>query len=222
MKDNSQIDNIKKNLENPVFTNLDILLDKARVKLISFSLLGFFIYHYNIDIAKGLSFFGMTIKDITINDISIMLALVLIYILVNFIWMSCNRFIEWNIRRTGTCEKIIKNTKSFADINYEYPSDAQQSSLYYYWLSKEKSISDIETTLKDIKIDEDNCKELNKTLKKLTQILSDKRIQASLKKFDETFWLKIKGENRRWLVFDFILPVVISSLSICLLLKEQF
>ncbi len=33
---------IKNNLENPVFTNLDVLLDKSRAKLISFNLLGFF------------------------------------------------------------------------------------------------------------------------------------------------------------------------------------
>jgi len=58
---------IKNNLENPVFTNLDVLLDKSRAKLISFSLLGFFIWHYDIDIKKGLSFLGIIIKNIIKN-----------------------------------------------------------------------------------------------------------------------------------------------------------
>lgn len=218
MEDKKQIDNIKKNLENPVFTNLDVLLDKSRVKLISFSLLGFFIYHYDIDIKTGLSFLGITIKNITINDITIMLTAILIYLFINFIWMSWNRFIEWNIRRTGTSEKVIKNTKSFAEHSYEYPNDTKQASLYYYWVKNEKNILELESKLKATNFNENEGKDLNKNLQQLKSILYDERIKASLEKFDETFCQKIKSENLRWVIFDFGLPGLVCLSSIILLL----
>lgn len=205
---------IKNNLENPVFTNLDVLLDKSRAKLISFSLLGFFIWHYDIDIKKGLSFLGITIKNITIHDISIMLTIILIYLLINFIWMSWNRFVEWKIRRTGTSKKLINNTKSFAFSEYDYPEDEKQASLYHYWSKKQKYIQQLEDKLKATNLNEGDCKDLKKSLQELKSTLSDERIKVSLEKFDETFWHKIKSENRRWFIFDFLLPAFIAGLSI--------
>jgi len=213
---------IKNNLENPVFTNLDVLLDKSRAKLISFNLLGFFIWHYDIDIKKGLSFLGIIIKNITINDISMMLIVILIYLLINFIWMSWNRLNEWNIRRTGTSEKLIKNTKSFAFSEYEYPEDTKQASLYCYWLKQGKYIIELESKLKATNFNENECKDLNKNLQQLKSILFDNRIKSSLEKFDETFWHKIKSENLRWVFFDFLLPTLITILSIILLTQKNF
>lgn len=218
MEKEKQIENIKKNLENPVFTDLDALLDKSRVKLISFSLLGFFIFHYDIDIEKGLSFLGITIKNITINDISIMLVIVLVYMLINFIWMSWNQLMEWRIRKTGVSKELTNNLKSMGSLEYESPNDVKQASLYYYWIGKEKKIEELEKKLQNIEFDVENCQQLNKNLEELKKLLSNSRIKASLEKFDETFWNKIKSENLRWFVFDFILPVIVCFLSTFLLL----
>lgn len=214
MENKKEIEGIKKNLENPVFTNLEVLLDKSRVKLISFSLLGLFIYKYDIDIEKGLSFLGISIKDITVSDISIMLILVLIYLLVNFIWMSWNRFIEWDIRRTGTQSKIIKAPKTLAGSEFDYPNDEYQSNLYFYWLTKKREIADLEEKFKNVEFNNDNCKEINGNLQNLKDILLDTRIEASLEKFNEAFWKKIKSENLRWIIFDFTLPILICCASI--------
>lgn len=222
MESEKEIEIIKKNLENPVFTNLDVLLDKSRVKLISFSLLGLFIYNYDIDIEKGLSFLGISIKDITVSDISLMLIIVLGYLLVNFIWMSWNRLIEWNIRRTGTESKLIKAPKTLAGDEFDYPNNDCQSSLYYYWLKKEREILDLEKKFNNIEINSSNCRDINENLKSLTKLLSNPRFKASLDKFDEAFWQKIKSENARWIVFDFLLPILICILSIGFLSYKIF
>ncbi|MFY9088540.1 hypothetical protein [Arcobacter aquimarinus] len=217
MEDKNQAETIKKNLENPVFTDLDALLDKSRAKLISFSLLGFFIFHYDINIKEGLSFLGITIKNITINDISIMVVIVLVYMLINFIWMSWNRLMEWRIRKTGVSKELISK-KFMGGLEYESPNDVKQASLYYYWVGKEKQIEKLEKELQNIEFDVENCQQLNKNLEELKKLLSNSRIKVSLEKFDETFWNKIKSENFRWVVFDFILPIIVCCLSIVLLL----
>lgn len=72
-------------------------------------------------------------------------------------------------------------------------------------LKKERNIIELENKLKDIEFDENKCQELNKNLQSLQTILSDSRIKASLAKFDETFWHKIKSENLRWMMFDFLI-----------------
>jgi hypothetical protein len=190
MENKNQIENIRKNLENPVFTDLDNLIDKSRTKLISFSLLGFFICRYDIDMSKGLSFLGISIKNINTCDIAHILIILLLYILINFIWMSLNKLKEWNIRRTGISKQKIKQQQrgfgnKFEDM--DNPNE-KQASLYSFILSNQKI----------------TCE--------------DSRIQASLEKFNETFWQKIKSENLRWIIFDFILPIIISIASIGYLL----
>ena len=194
MENKNQIENIKKNLENPVFTDLDNLIDKSRTKLISFSLLGFFICRYDIDMSKGLSFLGISIKNINTCDIAHILIILLLYMLINFIWMSLNKLKEWNIRRTGISKQKIKQQQrgfgnKFEDM--DNPNE-KQASLYSFILSNQ----------------EITCE--------------DSRIQASLEKFNETFWQKIKSENLRWIIFDFILPIIISIASIGYLLYIFF
>jgi hypothetical protein len=190
MENKNQIEKIKKNLENPVFTDLDNLIDKSRTKLISFSLLGFFICRYDIDMSKGLSFLGISIKNINTYDIALILVILLLYMLINFIWMSLNKLKEWNIRRTGVSKaKIKQQQQGFADKFEDMDNtNEKQASLYSFILSNEKLTCD------------------------------DSRIQASLEKFNETFWQKIKSENLRWIAFDFILPIIISIASIGYLL----
>lgn len=194
MENKNQIENIRKNFENPVFTDLDNLIDKSRTKLISFSLLSFFICRYDIDMSKGLSFLGISIKNINTCDIAHILVILLLYMLINFIWMSLNKLKEWDIRRTGISKQKIKQQQrgfgnKFEDM--DNPNE-KQASLYSFILSNQKI----------------TCE--------------DSRIQASLEKFNETFWQKIKSENLRWIIFDFILPIIISIASIGYLLYIFF
>jgi len=133
------------------------------------------------------------------------------YMLINFTWMSWNRLTEWNIRRTGTKKQHIESD-GMGDIFLDYPNEEKQSSLYSYWSSKQRNIDQIEEKLSHL--EEKDKNEILEAVKELRKTLNDDRIIASLAKFDEIFWHKIKSENWRWIIFDFGLPVVIALLSI--------
>lgn len=71
-----------------------------------------------------------------------------------------------------------------------------------------------EKTLKHVTADVDNFKSMLEELKKL---YDSKRIDVSLKRFDNWFNLFLQSQNLRWIVIEFSLPAGLGLAATCLL-----
>ncbi|MCA9462642.1 MAG: hypothetical protein KC643_33325 [Nitrospira sp.] len=62
---------------------------------------------------------------------------------------------------------------------------------------------------------------LTSAVNRSSQILESERIPESLKRFDGWFELFLKSQNIRWIVLDFLLPIVLGIFALILLLCKH-
>ena len=65
-------------------------------------------------------------------------------------------------------------------------------------------------------------KETNESLKDAKKVLESERIPASLQRFDDAFHALLASQNIRWLAFEWLLPLLIGGMAICLLSYKIF
>lgn len=132
------------------------------------------------------------------------------------------------------------------DNSYLSPNDPRNSTLYYWWTTQAKKSSDINISINDIlKNNEEIFKILNsgsdnekntyrfkfhdnfdkidkiqKSFHILENAFNSEQIEQSLSKFDARFKTLLISQNLRWIILEFLIPIILSLVSIVFISLE--
>jgi hypothetical protein len=148
------------------------------------------------------------------------------------VWLSIEAFQEWRIRLTGSTQ-VYSSGSSYGSGYEDYTDNPRQSTLYNFVRShfvKNRKDGFSKNTLSNriawlegelLKIPEtERPKDWSSTqqqIKELQNILTDGRLVVSIKRFDRWFMYFHRIQNYRWLLLDFLLPLVLGFTGITLL-----
>ncbi|WP_343629124.1 hypothetical protein [Comamonas aquatica] len=145
--------------------------------------------------------------------------------------MSFEYFSHWRLRVTGSGKSAVPKGGTWGSDIVDYASDPKQSTLYNWWLKhaeyfRETSF-DTFAAIKEIKdiLGKDDWSsysgrmselitQAEQHLTRIDKVFGDGRLKYSLERFDRAFFMFVKIQNWRWLILDFLLPIILGVISI--------
>lgn len=240
---------LKKVLEEPIFLGYSDSVKKTRNLLLILSVISLFLIFGELKINSSSTLLGLKFDGLNTNIIYIGLFVLISFSSINFIWSSIDSFQEWQVRQSGTKKFTISyNDIIYTDMDNSYlsPNDPRNSTLYYWWSTQAKKSSDINIAINDIlKNNEEIFKILNsgsdnevntyrfkfhdnfekidkiqKSFHVLENAFNSKQIEQSLSKFDARFKTLLISQNLRWIILEFLIPIILSLVSIVFIILE--
>ena len=227
---------LSKILGSPVALYFDDELRKLKKTLLAISLIGICVSFYGISIALDSTLFGLKFNNLTNSLIINLLTVVNSYYLFRFAWMISENFLEWRLRLTGSGKASVYKG-GFNLEGVDYASDERQSTLYNWWRKESLVFSKDPIDLREqinsaiISLEKDEVSnwttikaQLEKIVERLDRIdktLNDNRLKFSIKRFDDYFFLFLKLQNIRLILFDILLPFLAALISIISLWKYK-
>lgn len=140
-------------LSMPVLVSFPDNVKKIRNHLMILSFIALFLTLGKVGIDPSSTFFGLKFKNLDDELIFNGLIVLLVYQLIQFVWYSYDSLQEWEIRTTGTKGAFppVDNMNLDEAIHPDFPSDARNSTLYYWWKTQTKYIGNLEPLFEDAK-----------------------------------------------------------------------
>lgn len=215
----------------------------VRRNLILFSFLSIIYKLFDLKIQHNGSFLGITINDLKSDHIEVIFFCIIFYHLFHFAWIVLEHFWYLRIRITGSFNLEHVTVGKFSNKYADYPSDPRQSNLYYWWLEHKKKIEEggeFEDSFDKIRalletVDFANAKkgnpdfarmvhqinekldEIKKFISDSKRVLSDKRIEFSLNRFDKWFSSYRRMQILRLFLLEIIFPFLLSFPAVYIL-----
>lgn len=223
-------------LGEPIGFAISEAASKARKGLILVSFVVLVLVLGEVSASEKVSILGLELAGITSEKLLLGLLAVLIYSLVNYIWLAVEVLGEWVIRITGTRVGFI-TAGTFADEDSDHPNDPKQSTLYNWWRENTQRVESSAASLIDIqsKVDillgardadadsQGHIKELSRQVASLSDqtrlmnaALSSQRIEVSLKRFNRWFELVLRSQNLRVLLVDLLFPLLLGLFALAM------
>lgn len=211
---------LKKLMDHPVFLAYDSNARIIRAQLFFVAFSTIFLIWSEVQIGKESSILGIRLDGLTTEHVLFIVLFLLFYQIVHFLWVSWESILEWRIRQTAL------DTGGWGgggiNISAKDPSEkVRQTTLYAYItyvmgpdVDRIKSLSDDK---ENIKIDD-----ISKSVESIKNNLENERIYDSLWRFDNWFKMFYKAQNCRWLLLDFLLPLLLGCFAIALVMKILF
>ena len=245
----SNVEKVEKVLGEPVAPEFSDYVRKLRSTLFAVSVIGISMVLGNLELASNSTFLGLRFKGLSDTNIINGLFIINAYLLFHFIWCSFDTILAWWVRITGTRLAFVTTGKS-ASGYADYPSDPNQSSLYYWWKDEAKKIGSfiepmqqIESKLSKwqsevfIKLENRNDPNITIACQQIRHVSTDigklmcaveqsaktivsARIPVSLGRFDKRYSLFLRSQNLRWLLLELGLPILLGMYSLCLLVQK--
>lgn len=225
----SKFEKISENiLGKPTYVDLVDNALRIRRNLIASSAISLFIYYNNLSIGASTNVLGVQFTNLSPTAISSGLALLIIYFMLHYGWYIVDTIQEWRIRLTGTNGSLINI--GWGTEGRDYGPDSRQFTLYYWWNKNrdnleslnidaiEKLSKELVDHCNNIKLEPSNqlvtlvnnltasVQDLSNKMIPLHNLLKDERIEASLYRFDNAFFIFRNSQNARWLILDVLFP----------------
>lgn len=222
------IEAIEKIMANPVVEPNEEL-SKIRMRLLVVGSISFVIGAFDLKIGKSANVVGLTIENLGDTQVRLILIGITIYLLVHFLWGSCDAFTEWKLRRSA-----LAKHKGSTD-------DPKQLTIYRYWLDVlgdkaavlnhvdkfRQSAAQLQQIVGDMgelsRQDTVRLEAVRSALKEASvalqgyesnkektnaQIFSpNDTVSYAVQRFDATFIGFQRSQNYRWFLFEFLLPL---------------
>jgi hypothetical protein len=246
MTTDEDIKAVEKALGEPVFIGLSEEATKVRSRLLLLAILTTALSIGRVQIKSGAPFFGLQLSGLTDDLVTKALAAGLLYLLVHFLWLSSDSFLEWRLRITGTRLAHVTTAK-LASGHGDYPDDPRQSTLYGWWLGQAKNLESVTVLVNDLRsattewevrvkaaledlnepgemsraqkqVDQiaNKITNLEETLKRTKDTIGAARVPVSLKRFDGWYRAFSISQNLRWLIIDALIPIGLGIVGIIL------
>lgn len=190
---------------------------------------------------------GLTFSNIKPEMIHAILLCIVCYEFVHYVWNIRNTLMHWRIRLTGINHIEVRGdsggSMGMENEQQDYLGKDEDSNLYTWMFETRREriavfnlIKDNSEKLKDAiegvnfdvasaavnKLNEIDQKlnSLNQSVDRITNSIENVRVDASLLRFDQWFKLLISSQNRKWLIMDLILPILLGSLAITTLVNS--
>lgn len=222
--------------------------ERIRRNLLVFSALAIFSLFLKISPSDKAQVWGIGFENLTTNSIYIVLSLVILYELFHYSWIIWNNFLLWRVRLTGCKLEESRgdapgvfgsSAPDLADYN-----GSERNSTLYSWLLENRvkyhaAMGGIESTQANLnslveKVNSEGLKKedvsrlvdevikLKTATVTLVDYLNNERLNESLRRFDNWFDMLIKSKSWRWVILDFITPLLFGVVALCMLLLEIF
>lgn len=240
---------IKKMLGEPFINEFPDYARKIRNGLIILSLISITLNITDIQLSNDSSFLGLRFKNLEIFHVMLCLFIFNAYMFIHFLWCAAHNFVEWRLRLTGT-KLAYSTAAGWASPDADHTSDLRQSTLHNWWLNKitlidknyelleaaKSSTSELNKSIliekeqtgskdyEDIKrvllLVNENLNKIQSNLESIEKFNSSKRIDVSLKRFDNWYKIMLKSQNFRWLVIELLFPLVLGVISLTFMLTK--
>lgn len=239
--DDEKLKAIAKVLGEPVAISLDSELAKTRLRLLVVSSLSLAIVYFDLHIGAHSTILGLRIENLSDEVVRTILTVALVYLYAHFLWGAMDGLREWKLRLTGL--RYLRPTHSRRSLSEgwegapdaEHPTDPRQSTLYNWWKEwadsqeRHKFSEHSATFLKlaqQLRSDQPHLDpgfgsyalNLSMNMQSLSETMASPRILESLRRFDNSFRHFQSWQNWRWLIFDFLAPVIAGGTALILLL----
>lgn len=230
-------------LKNPVFLEVSEPIRKMRSNLMIVSVVAIFSISMGLGVAATSSISGIQFTGLTDTKISTGLLLVTSYMLIHFVWSSWDGFQEWRVRCSGVA-------LAFPDVHGLKDADPRQVSLMTWWTaqvnnlantqdSARRSLELFEKTIETLDLNPDVAKEANRkaghdmianflayssSMMQLYKMgvseANEKNLREQLGRFELIFKRFQVSQNWRWIIVEFLIPVVLGTVAIGVLLTD--
>jgi hypothetical protein len=233
---------ILKVLGEPVFLGFDEPAQKARRNLITVGTVAIAFWAWDLKVAKDPSILGVQVQNVAGSVFAWGLLWALGYLIVHFVWLGWDAFVEWRLRITGT-RVVHVTTARASSVHGDYPSDPRQSTLYGWWADQTRSIGKVSQLVEDLRAAislmpapphgyhdfastlASQLANLAKQVENSGKLIADARIPVSLERFDSWNRLFLKSQNMRWLLLELGVPLAVGlggvAAAICMVASEQ-
>jgi hypothetical protein len=242
---------VEKILGEPYMPDFSEEALKVRRNLLAVSLISIAGTIAGVRIAPDSPVFGFHLEHLNQAVIGKVVALVVGYMLIHFLWYVIDAFAGWRLRVTGTRVSFI-TAGTYGSADLDYPGDPRQSTLYNWWRSKrpavaqlcedlpaiEASLNKVQTSLADLQAPPgvvDNSANVLRSLGEVRQsfdrlkqaieasksLEESPRMLVSLRRFDGWYSFWLRSQNLRWIVLDAGLPLLLGAGALALLLIHR-
>lgn len=239
---------VEKILGEPYMPDFSEEALKVRRNLLALSLISIAGTVAGVRIAPDSPVFGFHLEYLDQAVIGKVVALVVGYMLMHFLWYVIDAFAGWRIRVTGTRVSFV-TTGTWSSADLDYPSDPRQSTLYNWWRERrpavaqlcdalpviEASLSKVQASLADLQAPPgavDNSTNVLRSLSEAQQSFDNlkraveasrsleesPRMLVSLRRFDRWYSFWLRSQNLRWIILDAGLPLLLGATALGLLL----
>ena len=215
-------------LINPNIEPLDTNTQRIRRNLLAVSIVAY-IYSVASDgiDAAGSSFLGIKFNGLDGSYIQLLLIISILYFLLHFIWAAIDHVKENKLRLTGIVIPMVTSGSTFGGLNDLAPNtdDERQSSIFSWWWKEKERADSFEEVANRIKGDADN-ERYEPALNAISQHLDAinhkaSYIQESLIRFENGFWRYQRSQLLRWLILDFLIPVLLGICAIVIVVRDM-
>lgn len=247
---NDDLSKVEKVLGEPIFIEFSDYVRKIRTNLLIVSFLSWGIQFYGIEINPDSTIFGLKFKGFNNEVMIQGLLIINIYVFIHFAVCSIDSFKEWMVRVTGTkVAHVTAGIMVSADGDYPsdprqstlyhwWKKEAPKiGNLKEKIESIEEKLNEIETKIVEgaegnvhqqnlnnvthpisqINVD---LHKLMKSIEETDTIFKSTRIPVSLERFDQCYKSLLKTQNLRWLVIEFLFPLLVGSMAIVMLANK--
>jgi len=194
------------------------------------------------------NFFAFKISNPSQTWLYIGATCVLAYLLLQFCWKGWDYIHFMRIRVTGSRLSHVTTGRMASDFG-DYPSDPNQSNLYYWWTEQARKIGNLSKMADDVHIVANRLQEVAKQpgnidmsninhvtssageinnkisslenrLTELQKVLNSTRIPTSLERYDRWFYHFKKSQVCRIVMLDLVFPLVLGVTAMYLWIKE--
>lgn len=219
--ENLKDDDKLKLLKHPVFIKHEPGTKVVKAQLLFFSLSAISLLLSDLKIGSNSSILGVELEGLQKNHILWLLLAIIAYHLFHFFWISIESFNEWRVRQTaldtggydGGGDRIVEEDSLIKIRN---------TSIYRFLVKgMEYHVRDIyktASTQDELSIKE--LKEIKASLNSILKILQNPRVNEALWRFDHWFLMLCKMQNYRWILFEFLTPVILGIIALLLIVRS--
>lgn len=242
---------IEKVLGEPVFEDFSENTFRIRRNLLVTSGIAIFLIFNHITIQKA-DFFGVTLEKLTTDSIYQALILIVGYNWVHFLANAREHYLQWKIRRTGTKLSHITAGTFASELGDYSSDPKQSTLYHWWLVTvrrfrhgssieeelqrMQQLLANVSLRLQSSQITPDIVNEIKgflNSIDKGTQdfemktmeirnILQSKRVEESLRRFDENFFSYLDWKLSKWIIIEFSLPIVVGLIALIMLIYSRF
>jgi hypothetical protein len=228
------MEDLAKTLGDPIVGELSDQAQNARRNLVTISSVVCLFSVSNFDPSK-IKIFDMPLEGMTVETVSLLFALAVIYQLCHFGWLAFDAIGLLRIHITGTRLAHVTGAK-YVSQDADYPDNPKSSNLYWWWQEKASFLGNWKSTAAEIArivkvIEEKNfdlknvpnvevstlktrSEEMASLFLRLEGAILSERTKESLRRFDEWFSMVKTSQLLRLFVLEIGMPLAFGIISL--------
>lgn len=237
-------------LGEPAFAEFSDNAWKIRTNLIFASVISIAVVFGDLHIEPDSQILGLKFQGLTDAVLTNGLIAIVSYLLLHFVWTSVDALLEWRLRVTGTRVAHVTtarfagtggdypNDPRQSTLYNWWKDEAKRIGNLREWPAKvDARVTEWETVLKAkfaegadalnvasttrmIAGIQNDLMRLSSSIEAASKAIESARIPTSLKRFDAWYELFLRSQNLRWLLIDFLAPVIAGSYALGLLVSR--